>query len=214
MTAKIIQLDPFLKFVEGGLHLFLKPADIHTINQARDDRYQLAMSQQLLEQLRYQALVGPYSYCRLSFSLCTHYRSQALLKSLITPSGEIVNQVAAPCLAQPQLYEQIGPIHWWVWQEVIRLLPWQDLRVIPWLAWLVAIAIFAMVLGLAMAKTIPWPWVAFAIPALWPGQKLFQYLLAPLSSPVNRWVTQSFIYLSSYPWARPLHQFFLRYLVT
>jgi len=227
-TTRIINLEKYIEFpsttdkVEGfsGINFHFNSQIIAKIEQARQRGHGLHISRKLQTKLRCCSLIGLESYLQSGLSICTYYqqedREEAVIKSLLSPDGDIMHQISSYYLHHHQLCTQITSTHYWLMQQLTLHLAWQRTRLGDYLAWLVAI--LAM-LGLLVAypQGIFTNLMALGIVILltWGLQKLCKVMFGLGTRALDNWAIAQFLILSSSSqlWQQEMAKLFLKYLV-
>lgn len=227
-SNRTINLEKYIEFpaattkIDGfsGINFHFNSQIITKIHQAEQRGYRLYISKQLQTQLRCCALLGLESYLQSGLSICTYYQrddyEEPVIKSLLSPDGDMLHQVSSYYLNHHQFCPQITSAHYWLLQQLTRNLAWQRTRIVDVLAWITAVF---LMLGLLFAypQGITTNILAWGIVILvtWGLQKLLRFILKFRAEGVDQWAIARFLSLSTspQPGQQKVAKFFLQYLV-
>ncbi len=152
------------------------------IQLARETGRPASISGQLLTDLRVWALLGQENRPTSSLVFSTYYQdgetAEALMRSTISPDGDILNQIRADCLERPDFCDDIAAAHYWLIAQLLGQLRLGAIRRFSWLPWGLAVLIVAVgVLPFIGPLVQVSPWLLL-VPVALVG--LLQFVLRPL----------------------------------
>ncbi len=226
-STRTINLEKYIEFpaaakVDGfsGINFHFDSQVIAKIHQAQQRGTRLQVSKQLQTQLRCCALLGLESYIQSGLSVCTYYQredcKEPVIKSLLSPDGDMLHQVSSYYLNHRQDCRQITASHYWLLQQLTRHLAWQRTRIVDILAWSIALL---CTLGLLLlypqsitANILAW---GIVILVTWGLQKLLKFIFRFQAGSLDQWAIAKFLSLSSspQPGQQKMAKFFLQYFV-
>jgi hypothetical protein len=165
-----------------GVRFHLDKDILAEIQRARETGRSVTISGQLLADLRVWALLGRENYPTSSLVFSTYYQQgdaeEALMRSTISPDGNILNQIRADCLERPDFCDNIAAAHYWLIAQLLGQLPLGAIRRFHWLPWGLSVVIVAVgvlpFIGL-LVQVSPW---LLIVPIVLIG--LLQIVLRPL----------------------------------
>ena len=226
-STRTINLEKYIEFPAtsgisdfSGINFHFNSQILAKIHQAKQKGHRLHISKQLQTQLRCCSLLGRESYFQSGLSICTYYQQndyeEPVIKSLLSPDGDMLHQVSSHYLNQSQLCHEITSAHHWLLPQLTRSLTWQRTRLGDMLAWLIAVL---LILGLFLAypqgitaNILAW---GIVILVIWGLQKLLRFIFSFGAKSLDQWAIAQFLSLSSspQPGQQKMARFFLHHLV-
>ncbi|MBE9118313.1 hypothetical protein IQ249_20685 [Lusitaniella coriacea LEGE 07157] len=163
-----------------GVEFHLDSDAIAEIQIAKNRGDALNLPEDFLADFRYYALFHPIT------TFCTYYPKNgseaALIRSTISLDGNITNQVCHDCLSDGELAAKLISTHSWLIQQLTRRLHFYFQRKVDALAWLLSIAMIAIVLLCTLPTVREMP------QGLWMLPILMAWLLQKALKPFFRWI--------------------------
>lgn len=144
---------------------------LRKIQQARKTGRGLDISRELLADLRDYALTDGENHLQSGLTFYTYYlgggTAEALMRSVISPDGDIFHQIKRDCLERPNFCRQIAAAHYWLIEQLLGQLRLRAFLKLNRLAWGLALAI-ALVVIVVMSPFIPQllrvsPWLLLVV---------------------------------------------------
>lgn len=166
-----------------GVRFHLDKDILAAIQLARETSHPATISGELLADLRVWVLLGPENPPPSSLVFSTYYQdgdvAEALMRSTISPDGNILHQIRADCLERPDFCNNIAAAHYWLIAQLLGQLRLGTIRRrFRWLPWGLSVLIVAVgvlpFLGL-LVQVSPW---LLLVPLVLVG--LLQIVLRPL----------------------------------
>ncbi len=199
-----LDLEPYIQFeqeqitrsrvVFHSIRFNLDKDVLQRIQYAQELGRCLYIAPKLLADLRYYALIDSENNLQSELTFYTYYRrgtySEALMRSVISTDGEILQQIKSDCLEHPDFCRQIASAHYWLIDQLLsqlRIKPFVHLNQLAGvLSWLIVAAIALPFVPL-LIEVNPWLLVALIFIALILQQVLQNWMRSQLPS-FSRWV--------------------------
>ncbi|HBE16923.1 MAG TPA: hypothetical protein DEG17_11755 [Cyanobacteria bacterium UBA11149] len=180
-----------------GIRFNLDKDVLLQIQYARDTNRRLQISPELLASLRYYSLIDGENHFQSGLTFCTYYAKEnskeALIQTMISMDGDIVQQIKRDCLDVPHFYRQLATCHYWLIEQLLsqlRLGSFVRLNLaIAILSWLVALLIVGVIAILFISVCLNYPWLFLvAIVMTWLLQLGCKWLLGLFLLRIRRWI--------------------------
>ena len=153
-----------------GIRFNLNKDILQRIEHAQQIGDTLTISSKLLADWRYYALIDTENRLQSGLTFCTYYRlgesNLALMRSIISLDGDIINQIRNDCLERPHFSRQIASAHYWLIQQLIEQLRLETLiklnQLLTLLCWSLALLIAAAMVIPFMPIFLENPWMVLA----------------------------------------------------
>lgn len=132
-----------------GIRFYLNRETISQIQQAKANGDRIHISRPLLADLRYYALFDWENNLQSGLTFSTYYQrgktSQALIRSIMFPDGDAIQQIRSDSLQRPQLALTLTSAHHWLVEQLLRELRPRSSGSWHRLAWVLSALIVAVV---------------------------------------------------------------------
>lgn len=142
----------FLEIIVDGVCFNLTPQLVRQFHLARKKKSHLSLSPVLLSEINdYVNNHGDI------LAFYTYYNEKALIKTMISLSGNLNNYYHRDCLKDADLGQDLAVVHHWLIAEFLGELKAPVVKKVKydWLSWLLSFVIVAMVVGLNLKFLIP-----------------------------------------------------------
>lgn len=198
-----LNLEPYIQFEQEritrsrvvcySIRFNLDQDVLQTIQYAQELDRRLDLSPQFLADLRYWTLIDPENHLKSDLTFYTYYQregfSEALMRSVISLDGEVLQQIKSNCLENPDFCRQIASAHYWLINQLVchlRLGALINVKRLAWVvSWIIAVAIAVPFIPL-LIEINPWLLLALVL-MVWLLQRGLQNLLLSRSSSFTRW---------------------------
>jgi hypothetical protein len=198
-----LNLESYIKFdqeqitrkrvVFHSIHFRLDKDVLLTIQQAKETGNCLYISRTLLADLRAWALIDGENRLQPGLTFYTYYlrggMEEALIRSVISPDGDIFHQIKNDCLERPNFCRQITSAHYWMIEQILaqlRLRVMLNLNQLAlWLSLLIT-AVVGILLILLLIKINTWLLLPLLV-ILWLLQMVLQSLLRLVLPMMGPW---------------------------
>lgn len=219
-----LNLESYIKFnkeqisrkrvVFHSLQFHLDKDILLTIQQAQETGCCLDISRTLLADLRAWALIDGENRLQSSLTFYTYYlrggSQEALMRSVISPDGDIFHQIKSDCLERPNFCRQIASAHYWLIDQILGQLRLRAVFKLNQLALWLSLLITGIVVIVAiplLLKINPWLLLLLLV-ILLPLQMILQSLLR-LFLPIIQRGSMGYVLsglLSHKPWKKKISQ--------
>ncbi|HBB30878.1 MAG TPA: hypothetical protein DDZ80_12950 [Cyanobacteria bacterium UBA8803] len=231
---KRLNLDAYIKIEQErisrsrvllhGIRFTLDKEILQRIKQAKQMGYRLDISRPLLTDLRYVSLIDSENRLQSGLAFCTYYcrgeSEEALMRSVISLDGDIVNQIRSDCLERPNFCRELASAHYWLIEQLLTQLRLGALvrlnLLLSLLCWGLALLIVGAMVILALPDFLNNPWmflVALVMVCLLEAG--LQRLLRLFLPTIRRWVWRRLLLglLSHKPRSKQITKRLLAWLV-
>ncbi len=172
---------------------------LRQIQHAQQTGRPLAISRELLTDLRYYALIDGESRLQSGLTFYTYYLrgslEEALLRSVISTDGDIIHQIKSDCLEHPKFCRQITSAHYWLIEQLLSQLRLRAQLKVNQLSWALSLLIVAAIVIPYLPQLIQAsPWTLLApIVMSWLLQVGLKHLLRLLLPTLGRWALRQLL---------------------
>lgn len=173
------------------------------IQYAKDTNRRLEISPAFLADLRYYSLIDGENHFQSGLTFCTYYgkgkSQEALIRSVISLDGDIMQQIKRDCLENPHFYRQIAAAHYWLIEQLLTQLRIGSLvklnLVVIILSWTIALLLMAGMVMLLISKFLNYLWMFLvAVVMTWLLQVGLQMLLRLFLPKIRRWILRRILF--------------------
>ena len=204
-----LNLEPYIQFeqeritrsrvVFHSIRFNLDKDVLQRIQYAQQTGRRLYISRQLLADLRYYALIDPENCLQSELTFYTYYlrggSEEALIRSVISTDGAVLQQIKSECLEHPDFCRQIASAHYWLIAQLLSQLRIRAFLHVARLAWMLSwliVAAIALCFVPLLIEVNPWLLLALVLMA-WILQRGLQSLLLSLLPSFNRWALRQLL---------------------
>ncbi|NES84690.1 MAG: hypothetical protein F6K10_26610 [Moorea sp. SIO2B7] len=135
-----------------GVCFHLNQESLSEIQQAKANKREVSISTFLLTDLRYYTLFDQENNIQSGFNFSTYYQhhnsEEAMIRSVISLDGSIMQQIRRDCLEDSEFALQIASAHQWLIEQLLGKLRLKiQIKVeswVYWLSWVVSLLIVVM----------------------------------------------------------------------
>lgn len=207
-----------------GIRFNLDKDVLLQIQYAQETSRRLEISPELLADLRHYSLIDGENPFQSGLTFCTYYGSgkskEALIRTVISLDGDIMQQIKGDCLESPHFCRQIAASHYWLIEQLLTQLRIGSLvrlnLVLTILSWTIALFLMAAMVMLFRSEFINYPWMfLLAMVMMWLLQVGLQLLLRLFLPSIRRWTVRRILlgFLSYKPGDKGMAQQILVWLV-
>jgi hypothetical protein len=173
------------------------------IQYAKDTNRRLEISPELLADLRHYSLIDGKNPFQSGLTFCTYYGTEkskeALIRTMISLDGDIMQQIKRDCLESPHFCRQIAASHYWLIEQLLTQLQIGSLvrlnLFVSILSWTIALILMAAMVMLFSSEFLHHPWMFLvAVVMTWLLQVGLQLLLRLFLSKIRRWILRRILF--------------------
>ena len=180
-----------------GIRFNLDKDVLLQIQYAKDTNRRLEISPEFLADLRHYTLIDGENSLQSGLTFCTYYGNgkakEALIRTVISLDGDIMQQIKRDCLENHHFYRQIATCHYWLIEQLLSQLRLGSLvklnLLIIIVSWTIALLMMAAMVMLFISEFLNHPWMFLvAVVMTWLLQVGLLFLLRLFLPRIRHWI--------------------------